>query len=72
MATQIEQDALRVLGLLVDARNQAEALKVDQVSEWVTGPQLQEILDLTPLRINDAVSLLETNGYVETVRAMGT
>lgn len=72
MATEIEQDALRVLGSLVEARNQAEALKVDQFSEWVTGPQLEETLDLPPLRINDAVSLLEANGYAETVRTMGT
>ena len=34
--------------------------------------QLQELTDLTPIEINDAVELLEQAGLVETLKADGT
>lgn len=70
--TQIEQDAKRVLGFLVPRRDHADALGVDQISEWSTGPELAEELDLSPARVNDAVSFLEINGYAETINTFGT
>lgn len=36
------------------------------------GPPLMAALDLTPQDLNDAVDLLEENGYVETSRYLGT
>jgi hypothetical protein len=44
---------------------------VDQISEWVTASNLQEAVGLPTNQLNDAVSLLEVNGYAETVRTMG-
>jgi hypothetical protein len=70
--TQIEEDAQRVLGLLVPLRDHADALDVDQITEWLTGPDIAEELGLPPPRVNDAVSFLEIYGYAETIKAFGT
>ena len=72
MTTRIEQDAERVLGFLVETRDYARAMDVDQISEWVRGPQIAEALPhIAPPRINDAVRLLEVNGQAETIRTFG-
>lgn len=73
MSTQIEADASAVLEVLVKARDEAAAAGGgDQVSEEVTGAQLQEALTLAPERINDAIALLEINGYAEVEKFLGT
>jgi hypothetical protein len=71
--TQIEADASAILGVLVEARDAASASgDVDQVSEELNGRLLQEKLGLPPVRINDAVALLELNGYVDVEQFLGT
>ncbi len=70
--TEIEQDALTILELAVEAQNRSEQLGVDQVAGSLTGPAIQERVDLSPMRINNAVRFLETNGYLEILRTFGT
>jgi hypothetical protein len=70
--TEIEQNAQRVLELLVDTRDRAEALSVDQVTEWLTGSEVAEACELPPSHVNDAVSLLELNSYAEVIKTFGT
>jgi hypothetical protein len=73
VSTQIEADATAVLEVLVRARDEAAAAGgVDQISEEVTGAQLQDALELSPERINDAIALLEINGYAEVEKFLGT
>ncbi len=61
--TQIEADAQRVLALLVG---------IGQITKWLSGQEISDETGLEPPRINDAVSLLEFNGFAETMRTMGT
>jgi hypothetical protein len=71
--TEIEQDAYAILELLVEARNRSDSAgNIDQISGAMTGPELAQSLGLPAERINDAVSLLEINGYVERLRTFGT
>jgi len=59
----IESDAMYVLGALVAAQDAAErAGNVDQVSEYVNGPDLAAATSLSPGRVNRAVEFLETQG----------
>ena len=53
------------------ARPQFELLG-DEPSCSAMGHEIQEGTGLEPGRINDAVALLEMNGYAETMKWMGT
>jgi hypothetical protein len=73
VSTEIENDAAAVLGALVSASDAARAAGgVDQVSDEINGRRLQEELGISPERINDAVSLLEINGYADVMKFLGT
>lgn len=61
-ATQIDRDAIKILGLLADApRNQ-----------YVDRNEVGTLSDLPPDRVNDAVALLVDGGHVEWIKTFGT
>jgi hypothetical protein len=70
--SEIENDAITVLGFALERQNEARRLNVEQVSEDLTGPQIEEGTGLPPARINDAVALLRLNGYLDGLDWMGT
>jgi hypothetical protein len=61
MATQMEKDATAVLRFVAATQHQS-----------AEGPRIQDGTGLPPERINDAVALLEMNGYAEVMKWMGT
>jgi predicted nucleotide-binding protein len=72
MATPTENDASRVLEVLVRAQMAADAADVDQITDEVPGNEIESRTELSPAQINRAVDLLERSGYVEVERWIGT
>jgi hypothetical protein len=72
MATEIEQDAYRILEFAVHRQDEARATDVDQVDEYFAGADIQEATGLPPGRINDAVGLLRQNDFLEGFDYFGT
>jgi hypothetical protein len=72
MATEIEEDAFSVLEFAVKHQDAARAADVDQISEDVRGPAIQEGTGLSPERVNDAVALLRQNGFLDGLDFFGT
>jgi hypothetical protein len=70
--SEIENDAITVLGFALERQNEARRLGVDQVSEDLSGPEIEEGTRLPPARINDAVALLRLNDYLEGLDWFGT
>jgi predicted nucleotide-binding protein len=66
--TQIEQDATAVLEAVVRAEDQDEAGGM----VYLEGPAIQKATDLSPLRLNQAVELLEDYGLADVEKFMGT
>lgn len=62
MPTQIDKDALTILGVLADAPRDV----------YIEAQQLFEKTGLDPGRIDDAVALLVESGYAEWLQTMGT
>ena len=62
MAKSIQENAASILSTLANESPEVE----------ISGPKLQELTELTPAEINDAVTILEESGYVELFRYMGT
>jgi hypothetical protein len=70
--TKIEDDAVTVLGFALERQNEARRLNVDQVSEDLTGADIEDGTGLPPARINNAVTVLRLNGYLDGLDWMGT
>lgn len=66
MATTINENAGIILAALY-----AESQKSEQQDD-VEGERLQDLTNLEPSQINDAVAILRDNGYVEWEQVMGT
>lgn len=66
MAKSIQENVASILSTL--ANELPDSMGVIERS----GPKLQELTELTPAEINDAVTILEESGYVELLRYMGT
>lgn len=63
---RIEETILQVLKAL------AGALRESTGEAWMTGNKLQKVTNLTPIEINDAITILEEQGYVELLKGMGS
>jgi predicted nucleotide-binding protein len=72
MAVSLEQAASRVLGVLVKAQEDAEAVDVDQVTAEVPGEAIRAATGLTPALVSRAVELLKAEGYAEVETWLGT
>ena len=68
--TEIEKDATLVLRTLAEWIEDEDQSRKGQYQ--VSGRELTEKLGLRPRRVNRAVELLETQGYVHWLRAVGT
>jgi len=66
MKTSIEEIAQRILGYL------AGTPRDDVGYAWVFNKKLQEATGLSPMEINDAVTILDESGFVELLRYLGT
>jgi DNA-binding MarR family transcriptional regulator len=66
MAKSIQESAASILSTL--ANESPDSMGVIEIS----GPKLQELTELTPAEINDAVTILEESGYVKLSRGLGT
>jgi hypothetical protein len=64
MAKSIQESAASILSTLANE----SSMGVIEIS----GPKLQELTELTPAEINDAVTILEESGYVGLSRGMGS
>jgi predicted nucleotide-binding protein len=71
VATPTENDAHIVLGVLVQAQRAAEAANVDQITDELSGVEIQSRSDLSPERINRSVDLLESWGFAHVRRTFG-
>ena len=70
MPTQMERDATLSLRTLVQHKTGEN--DTQQGRHMVNAKQLADLTGLTPERLNDAVELLERNGYVELLRTLGS
>lgn len=66
MAKSIQENAAIILSTLATQTPDSSG-RIE-----IPGPKLQELTELTPAEINDAVTILEESGYVELLRFLGT
>jgi hypothetical protein len=64
----ISDDANTLLLRLAQREKSSPELR----DEFVTGPDLDELIHMGPHRLNDAVAHLESNGYLEVLKTFGT
>jgi hypothetical protein len=70
--TEIEQDSFAVLSALVAKQNEADALDVDQIDDYLSAVDLGQATEIPPKRLNRAIEYMEGPGYVDVVRTFGT
>jgi hypothetical protein len=70
MPTEMEKDATLALGII--AQYGTDEKDSQRGRHMMLASQLKELTGLTPERLNDAMELLERNGYVELLRTLGS